>query len=75
MVPEQSLKTSELRLLNFSAKPDKGLFKGNLVLRDFTNPKILMQVNSDLELDSLAAFLGIKDLQRIYGSYQPENGF
>ena len=64
---EQSLKTSELRLLNFSAKPDKGKFKGNLVLRDFTNPKILMQVNSDLELGFIGAFLGIKDLQRITG--------
>lgn len=64
---EQSLKTSELRLLNFSAKPDKGRFKGNLVLRDFTNPKILMQVNSDLELGFIGAFLGIKDLQRITG--------
>ncbi len=64
---EQSLKTSELRLLNFSAKPDKGLFKGNLVLRDFTNPKILMQVNSDLELGFIGAFLGIRDLQRISG--------
>jgi AsmA-like C-terminal region len=63
----QSLKTSELRLLNFSAKPDKGLFKGNLILRDFTNPKILMQVNSDLELGFIGAFLGIKDLQRISG--------
>ena len=64
---ERSLKTSELRLLNFSAKPDKGLFKGNLVVRDFTNPKILMQVNSDLELGFIGAFLGIKDLQRISG--------
>jgi hypothetical protein len=64
---DRSLKTSELRLLNFSAKPDKGLFKGNLVLRDFTSPKILMQVNSDLELGFIGAFLGIKDLQRISG--------
>jgi uncharacterized protein involved in outer membrane biogenesis len=64
---DRSLKTSELRLLNFSARPDKGLFKGNLVLRDFTNPKILMQVNSDLELGFIGAFLGIKDLQRISG--------
>ncbi|HEV3223162.1 MAG TPA: AsmA-like C-terminal region-containing protein [Puia sp.] len=63
----QSLKTSELRLLNFSAKPDKGLFKGNLVLRDFTNPKISMQLNSDLELGFIGAFLGIKDLQHITG--------
>ncbi|HEX3767040.1 MAG TPA: AsmA-like C-terminal region-containing protein [Puia sp.] len=64
---KQSLQTSELRLLDFNARPDKGIFKGNLVLRDFTNPKISMRVNSDLELEFIGGFLGIKDLQRITG--------
>jgi uncharacterized protein involved in outer membrane biogenesis len=64
---KQSLQTSELRLLNINAKPGSGLFRGNFVMRDFTNPKILMQVNSDLELAFIGAFLGIKDLQRITG--------
>lgn len=64
---EHSLKTSELRILNMQARPDKGLFKGNFVMRDFTDPKILMQVDSELELEFLGAFLGIKDLQRITG--------
>ncbi|MFI5152866.1 MAG: AsmA-like C-terminal region-containing protein [Chitinophagales bacterium] len=63
----QSLKTSELRMLDVSARPDKGVFKGDLVLRDFTNPKISMRVNSDLELEFIGGFLGIKDLQRITG--------
>ncbi len=63
----QSLQTSELRLLDFNARPDKGIFKGNLVLRDFTNPKISMRVNSELELEFIGGFLGIKDLQRITG--------
>jgi hypothetical protein len=63
----QSLHTSELRLLNVNARPGQGVFRGNLVLRDFTNPKILMQVNSDLELGFIGDFLGIKDLQRITG--------
>jgi hypothetical protein len=62
-----SLKTSELRLLNMNARPDKGIFRGNFVLRDFTDPKILMQINSELELGFIGAFLGIKDLQRITG--------
>lgn len=62
-----SLQTSELRLLNINARPGSGLFRGNFVMRDFTNPKILMQVNSDLELAFIGAFLGIKDLQRITG--------
>jgi len=62
-----SLKTSELRLTDMHARPDKGVFNGNFVLRDFTDPKILMQINSDLELGFIGAFLGIKDLQRITG--------
>lgn len=62
-----SLKTSELRLLNMHARPDKGVFNGNFVLRDFTDPKILMQVNSELELGFIGAFLGIKDLERVTG--------
>jgi Uncharacterized protein involved in outer membrane biogenesis len=63
----RSLKTSELRILNMNAKPGKGIFKGNFVMRDFTDPKILMQVNGDLQLEFIGAFLGIKDLQRITG--------
>lgn len=62
-----SLQTSELRLLDMNARPGKGLFRGNFVMRDFTDPKIMMQVNSDLELEFIGAFLGIRDLERITG--------
>lgn len=64
---QHSLKTSELRILNMNARPGKGLFRGNFIMRDFTDPKILMQINSDLQLEFIGAFLGIKDLQRITG--------
>jgi uncharacterized protein involved in outer membrane biogenesis len=63
----QSLQTSELHLLSVNARPGKGLFKGNFVLRDFTDPKISMQFNSDLELAFIGEFLGIKDLQHLTG--------
>src|SRR5579859_103834 len=62
-----SLRTSELRLTDMTARPDKGIFTGNFILRDFTDPKILMQVNSQLELGFFGAFLGIKDLERLSG--------
>jgi hypothetical protein len=65
--PGHNLQTSELRLLDMNARPGKGVFKGNFVMRDFTNPKILMQLNSELELEFIGAFLGIKDLQRLTG--------
>jgi len=64
---ERSLKTSELRLMDMSARPDKGIFKGNFVMRDFTDPKIFMQIRSELELGFIGAFLGIKDLERLSG--------
>jgi hypothetical protein len=63
----RSLQTSELRLMGMNARPDKGIFKGNFIMRDFTDPKILMQVNSELELAFIGAFLGIKDLERVTG--------
>ncbi|MBN9385254.1 MAG: hypothetical protein J0H74_31140 [Chitinophagaceae bacterium] len=63
----RSLKTSELRLLDMTARPGEGVFKGNFVLRDFSDPRISMRVNSELELGFVGAFLGVKDLQRITG--------
>jgi hypothetical protein len=72
---EHSLRTSELRLLDMYARPDKGIFKGNFIMRDFTDPKVLMQINSDLELGFVGAFLGIKDLQRITGQIQLKMDF
>lgn len=64
---EHNLRTSELRLLDMKARPGEGVFKGNFILRDFTDPKILMQVNSELELAFVGDFLGIRDLQRVTG--------
>jgi hypothetical protein len=63
----RNLKTSELRLLNMTARPGEGVFSGNFILRDFSDPKISMRVNSELELGFIGAFLGIRDLQRITG--------
>ncbi len=62
-----SLKTSLLRINDIYARPGQGRFKANFSMRDFTDPKILMQVNSDLELGFFGAFLGIPDLERITG--------
>ncbi|HET6255302.1 MAG TPA: AsmA-like C-terminal region-containing protein [Puia sp.] len=62
-----SLKTSLLRINDIYARPGEGRFKANFTMRDFTDPKIQMQVNSDLELGFFGAFLGIRDLERITG--------
>jgi hypothetical protein len=62
-----SLKTSVLRMKDMYARPGEGLFKGSFSIHDFSDPKIRMQVNSDLELGFFGSFLGIKDLERITG--------
>ncbi|MGX5818736.1 hypothetical protein ACWKWU_11100 [Chitinophaga lutea] len=64
---ERSLKTSELRITDMRARPGKGIFAGNFVLRDFTDPHVLMQLRSELDLQFIGEFLGIPDLRHISG--------
>lgn len=62
-----SLKTSLLRMKDMYARPGQGIFKGGFSIHDFADPKIRMQISSDLELGFFGSFLGIKDLERITG--------
>ena len=62
-----SLKTSILRMKDMYARPGEGVFKGGFSVQNFEDPKIRMQVSSDLELGFFGSFLGIKDLERITG--------
>lgn len=64
---ERSLKTSEFQLLNFNAKPDQGTFKGKLIIKDFSNPFISINVNADLDLGFLGEFFEIEGLEGIRG--------
>ena len=64
---ERNLKTSEFQLLNFNAKPEQGIFQGKLIVRDFTNPYIDINLNADLDLDFLGEFFEIEGLQGISG--------
>ncbi len=70
-----SLQTSEVHILSVSARPEKGIFKGNFVVRDFTNPKTLVQINSELELKFLGEFFGIADLKQIAGKIKLDMDF
>jgi hypothetical protein len=64
---ERSLQTSEFQLLNFNAKPDQGTFKGKLIIRDFTNPYVNINLNADLDLGFLGQFFEIEGLEGISG--------
>jgi len=72
---DHTLKTSEVHILSVNARPEKGIFKGNFVVRDFTDPKTLVQINSELELKFLGEFLGIADLKQITGKIKLDMNF
>ena len=65
---DHNLKTSEIHITNISARPGKGKFNGHIVVRDFTNPQIVADISSELELQFLGEFLGIPDLKQTTGT-------
>lgn len=72
---ERSLKTSEIHIINISARPEKGIFKGHFVVQDFTKPQALVQIHSELELKFLGEFLGIPGLKQITGNIKLDMDF
>lgn len=64
---EHSLRTSEVHISQVRARPEKGIFEGNFIIKDFFDPHINVKVNADLELEFLGEFLGIKDLEQLKG--------
>jgi hypothetical protein len=59
--------TSEFSLIDFSAKPEAGMFSGNLMVKNFDSPEIDMKLRSEFDLDFLAQFFNITDLQDLKG--------
>jgi hypothetical protein len=72
---EHSLRTSEVHIINVSARPEKGIFKGHFVIRDFTSPKAVVKINSELELKFLGELLGIHDLRQLTGKIKLDMDF
>lgn len=59
--------TMEFSLIDFSAKPEAGIFSGNLSVKNFNSPEIDMKLRSEFDLDFLSKFLNITDLQDLTG--------
>ena len=72
---DRSLKTSEVHILNAHARPEKGIFKGHFVVRDFTNPQAVVKMSSQLELKFLGEFFGIQDLKQMTGTIKLDMDF
>lgn len=64
---ERTLASSELRLTNFYAKPEQGVFQGSLIVRNFLNPFIQTDLHADLDLEFLGQFFQMEGLRRLQG--------
>jgi hypothetical protein len=73
--PARSLASSIFELKNFSVKPERGIFQGNLRIQNFLDPQIAVNLHSDLDLEFLGEFLGVEGVQRLKGNVIVEMNF
>ena len=64
---QKNLSTTEFSLMDFSARPEAGKFKGHLIVKNFESPEIDMKLSSNFDLEFLAGFLNIRDLEDLDG--------
>jgi hypothetical protein len=63
----RSLTTSSLQLTNFYARPDQGIFQGNLFIRNFRDPYFKINLHADLDLEFLGQFFQLENLKHVKG--------
>ena len=64
---ERNLSTSELRVQNFNARPEQGIFQGDLIVRNFENPFIKVKLKADLDLGFVGDFFQLQEFEGISG--------
>ena len=66
--PLRNASTMEFSLLDVTAKPEAGIFSGSLLVRNFQSPEIDLKIRSEFELEFLANFLNLTEIQDLKGS-------
>jgi hypothetical protein len=56
-----------LQLTHFYAKPEEGVFEGRLLVKNFKDPYIKVNLHADLDLEFLGEFFQIQDLKQTKG--------
>ncbi|MDX1628676.1 MAG: AsmA family protein, partial [Fulvivirga sp.] len=67
--------TMELLIEDFSARPETGVFKGNILVKNFDSPEFDIQLISEFNLDFLAQFLNLDNLEDVTGFVSLEMNF
>ncbi len=72
---ERNTSTMSLSVEDFTARPETGRFEGKVLVENFDSPEIDMQLTCEFDLDFLAQFLDIRNLQNVTGSVSLQMNF
>ncbi len=72
---ERNLRTMEFSLTDMTANLESGKFLGSLVVRNFEEPDVDMQLNADFNLDFLAGFFNMTNIENASGNVLLEMKF
>ncbi len=67
--------TMEFSLTNMTASLEKGEFKGALFVKNFESPEVDMQVDANFNLDFIADFFELQEVQNASGNIQLKMNF
>ncbi|WP_299886985.1 AsmA-like C-terminal region-containing protein [uncultured Lacinutrix sp.] len=72
---ERNLRTSTFSLTDMTAKLETGHIFGNLEVSNFEAPEVDMQLNVDFDLEFMASFLNLTDIDNTSGNVSLEMNF
>src|SRR6056297_9055 len=72
---ERNLRTTNFSLKNMTANLDTGSFLGHVVVNNFEEPEVDMQLHADFNLAFMADFLNITDIEKASGKVSLEMNF
>ncbi|MCG8320036.1 MAG: hypothetical protein MI921_11075, partial [Cytophagales bacterium] len=72
---ERNMRTMEFSLTDMTAKLESGKFLGSVVVSNFEEPEVDMQLNADFNLEFLAGFLNLTDIENASGNVSLEMKF
>ena len=72
---KRNMRTMEFSMTDMTAKLESGKFLGAVVVSNFEEPEVDMQVNADFNLEFLAGFLNLTDIENATGNVSLEMRF
>tara|TARA_B100000508_G_scaffold141091_1_gene146278 strand:- start:12 stop:2447 length:2436 start_codon:yes stop_codon:yes gene_type:complete len=74
-VQDEGIESMKFVLNDFQAKPATGVFDADLSVENFASPDIKLRLNTNFELDYLAEFFEVEDLEDLAGKVELEMNF